>query len=224
LFPLADTAAMVNLDMVGRMAKDDKTGKGKLIVEGTGTSKSFEELIDKFNKKYDFQLTKRKGAGGYSDHDSFYQKKIPIVFLWTDTHEDYHLPSDTWDKINFTDMARIVDLAEEVVTYLATEEQRPEYVYVPPQYSAGPISIPKLGITPASYSGTNGVKVSAVHPNGPADKGGMKDGDVIIAINNRNVTTMGTYMAIMTDQKAGQALTITVLRGKEKVTLTVTPK
>jgi hypothetical protein len=225
LFPLADTAAMVNLDMVGRMAKDKKTGKGKLIAEGTGTAKGFDDLIEKFNKKYDFQLTKRKGGGPYSDHDSFYQKKIPIVFLWTDTHEDYHLPTDTWDKINYPDMARIVDLTEEIITHLSAAKQRPEYVAVKPETPVtGPIKIPKMGFTPGSYSDTNGVLVNAVADGGPAAKGGIKAGDRIVAINNQPVTTMGTYMLIMQNQKSGQPINVTVQRGDQKVMLKVTPQ
>jgi Zn-dependent M28 family amino/carboxypeptidase len=172
LFSLADTAAMVNLDMVGRMQKDKDSGKGKLIVEGTGTSKSFDELIEKFNKKYDFKLSKKKDVGGYSDQDSFYRKKIPVVFMWTGIHVDYHLPTDTWDKINYKDMARVVDMAEEVVAHLATVEKRPEYVYVPPPPIITPGQV-KLGISIDYASEKKGLLIEGVSPNCPAAKGGL---------------------------------------------------
>jgi hypothetical protein len=224
LFALADTAAMVNLDMVGRM-DNKKTGEKKLIVEGTGTAKGFDAMIEKHNKKFEFKLTKRPAGGPYSDHDPFYQKKIPIVFIWTDTHEDYHRPTDTWDKINYADMARIVDLAEEVITELATEKERPEYVAVaPPAPKPGPGKGPKLGFAPSYGTDVKGVLVGPVSENGPAAKAGIKMDDVITAINDQPVTNLQTYMAIMGGQKAGQPISVTVQRGKEKLTLKATPQ
>ncbi len=223
LFPLDQTAAMVNLDMVGRMAKDKESNKGKLIAEGVGTGKGFGDMLDTFNKKYDFQLKKSAGSGGYSDHWPFYQKKIPIVFLWTGIHEDYHRPTDTWDKINYVDMARIVDMAEEIITKLATEKERPEYVYVPSPVSPSGGG-PKLGFAPAYGDDVKGVLVDSVSPTGPAGKGGLKAGDIIIAINDKMVTNMTTYMAAMKTQKAGHEITVTVQRGKEKVMLKITPQ
>src|SRR5262249_10527940 len=58
LFPLSGTAAMINLDMVGRLTKDKGSGKDKLIVYGTGTAPTFDGLIEALNKKYDFHLKK----------------------------------------------------------------------------------------------------------------------------------------------------------------------
>src|SRR5262249_58414767 len=68
VFPLEDTAAMFNLDMVGRMSKDKDTDKDKLLTEGTGTSKNFDELVERLNKKYDFKLSKDVNLLPNSDH------------------------------------------------------------------------------------------------------------------------------------------------------------
>ena len=114
LFPLADTAAMVNLDMVGRLRKDDETGKDKILVEGSGTAKSFNPLLDRLSDKYEIVTKRRQASGqGPSDHASFDKKKIPVIFYWTGAHPHYHRPSDTADKINIAGMNKIVDLAEE---------------------------------------------------------------------------------------------------------------
>jgi hypothetical protein len=223
LFPLADTVAMVNLDMVGRMAKDKDTGKGKLNVEGVGSAKGFEDMIETLNTKYDFHLVKKKGSGPYSDHDPFYKKKIPVVFLWTGIHTDYHQPTDTWDKINLSDMMRITDLAEEVISTLATNEHRPEYVYVPsPVMTFG--GGPKMGLLIDYGSDKKGVLLEGVSPEGPAAKAGLKAGDLIISIADRPVTNVTTYMEIMRQQKPGQTLPVIVERGGKKVTVQVTPK
>src|SRR5262249_28664392 len=90
LFPLADTAAMVNMDMVGRL-RADEANKGKLTVYGTGTGTGFDALIDGLHAKYGFKLQKHAGARmvgevGSSDHESFYLKRVPVLFLFTGVH------------------------------------------------------------------------------------------------------------------------------------------
>jgi hypothetical protein len=106
VFPLEKTVAMINLDMVGRM-KDDK-----LTVGGMGTASEWSEMVKRRNEIY-FDNDDGYGVGkkmnlqfnddgfGPSDHSSFYGKKIPVLFLFTGTHDDYHKPSDTADKINY---------------------------------------------------------------------------------------------------------------------------
>jgi hypothetical protein len=226
LFPLQDTVAMVNLDMVGRLRPDPKTGKDKLLLEGTGTAKGFDAMLEKLNPG--FQLSKRtaaSGFGGASDHESFYREKVPVVFFWTGVHEDYHRPTDTSDKINVSGMRRIAEYASRVIDVLSTDPQRPEYVAVASSVSAtgGPRG-PRLGIMPDYESGKNGVLVSAVTPDGPAAKGGLKDGDLIVEIAGRPIANINTYMAIMGQQRAGQALELTVVRNGQKLQLKVVPQ
>ena len=128
LFPLEETAAMFNLDMVGRLRPGDMTKKDNVLVEGAPTGKNFNDLLQTVNKKYDFDLSvKSDSLPANSDHFSFYKKKVPVLFLWTGFHPDYHKPSDTADKINVEGMRKIADLSEDVISDLATEEKRPEY-------------------------------------------------------------------------------------------------
>lgn len=222
MFPLTDTAAMVNLDMVGRLLMDDATGKGKLIVEGTGTAKSFDDMIEKLNPG--FILRKRKGGLGPSDHDSFYRKNIPVIFLWNDTHKDYHKPSDTAEKINVGGMRQITDFAEKVIVRLATDEKRPEYVRVASTFTPGAAKGPKLGIMPGYDEAREGVLVDGVSDNGPAAQAGIKAGDLIIEVAGKQVKNIGNYMVIMGQQESGRMIEITVLRNGEKLTLKATPK
>ena len=120
LFPLEDTDAMFNLDMVGRLRPDDATKKDNILVEGAATGKNFSDLLDSLNKKYDFDLTKKTDSlPANSDHYSFYQKKIPVIFFWTGFHPDYHKPTDTADKINVVGMRKITDLSVDVIADLA---------------------------------------------------------------------------------------------------------
>ncbi|MCI0685601.1 MAG: M28 family peptidase [Gemmataceae bacterium] len=223
LFPLDNTAAMVNLDMVGRLRPDKQTGRDRLIVEGVGTAKGFEALVDKLNGNPGFAYTKRAGSPPYSDNDSFYRKKIPILFFWTDTHEDYHKPSDIAERVNVKGMRKIADLTEKVMAHLAADPQRPQYVKVASTMRMGGPKGPRLGIIPNYDEGQEGVVVGGLVDGGAAGKAGIKSGDRIVQIAGRPVTNISTYMVIMADQKTGRPLEVVVIRNNEKVTLKVTP-
>jgi hypothetical protein len=223
IFPLAETVAMVNIDMVGRLPEDSETKKGKLIVEGVGTAKAFGPLIDKLNPG--FLLSKKQGGTGPSDHDSFYRKKIPVFFFWTGTHADYHRPTDTSDKINVPGMRRIVDLAESVILDLASNPARPEYVQVASKSSPGAgKGGPKLGIMPNYDEDKEGVLIGGVTDDGPAAKAGLKEGDLIVEMAGKAVTSLNTYMVIMAQQQSGQPIEISILRGGKKLNLKVVPQ
>jgi Zn-dependent M28 family amino/carboxypeptidase len=228
-FPLDTTVAMINLDMVGRLAPDADTGQGKLEVGGTGTAKEFDALIDKLNGKYGFALKKSKSGVGPSDHTSFYLKGVPVFFLFTGLHKQYHRPTDTVDLINFAGMRKIVDLAEELARSVAAEAPRPEYVKGvggnPFGGGSGRGNVPRLGFMPGNYDeDADGVLIASVTKDGPADKGGVKDGDRILAVAGEPVKNMTAYMTVMGKQKRGQPVEITVQRKGERVTLTVTPQ
>ncbi|MFM7137746.1 MAG: M20/M25/M40 family metallo-hydrolase, partial [Planctomycetota bacterium] len=130
--PLADTVAMVNLDMVGRLAGD------KVIVHGTGTGTGLEPLVDRLVAAEGLEAAKEPGGFGPSDHASFYAKKIPVLHVFTGSHGDYHRPTDTAEKINYDGLTRLADLVTAVVRELATAPERPAYVEVAsPQFARG---------------------------------------------------------------------------------------
>jgi hypothetical protein len=220
-FPLAETAAMFNLDMIGRLNKDAKTGLFRLLTEGHGTAKEFKELIDTAAKKHGFALSSQASGSGPSDHDSFNAKKVPVLFLWTGTHRDYHRPTDTADKINVEGMRRIVDLSEDLVTTL-TRFTKPEYLVVKGAPMVRPSSGPRLGIRPGNYNDEKeGVAVDGVSPGGPAEKAGMKDGDRIVEIAGKPIKDINTYMQALAARKKGDQIEVVVIREKQRVTLKV---
>jgi hypothetical protein len=226
LFGLVDWVAMVNLDMVGRMSQDEKTKKGKLQVEGIGSAKTWDPLLEQLNAKYDFKFVKNPAVIPYSDHASFYNKKVPVCFFWTGYHPDYHRPTDTSDKINVPDLRRIVDMTEELVAYVATAKDRPEYQQVKSQGGGQPrANVPRLGFAPSYGDGDDeGVLVDDVTEGGPAAKGGIKKGDRIVEIGGKPVKNLEAYMSVMGAQKRGEDLEVAVLRDKKKITLKVKPE
>ncbi len=222
IFPLKDTVAMVNMDMVGRLRRDQDTEKDKLIVYGTGTAKTFDKLIDSVNAKYGFKLQKIKTGMGPSDQQSFYEKRIPVFFFFTGDHPDYHRPSDTADKINFAGMARIADMMEDLVEQLETIPERPQFVEVPggPTY-AGMGGGPKLGFRPAYDDEKPGVLLNGISPGGPAAKAGLREEDRITEIDGKQVPNLGAYMSIMAGHKKGETIEVVIVRDAKKMTIKI---
>jgi C-terminal processing protease CtpA/Prc len=230
IFPLADTVAMVNLDMVGRMREDTESHKEKLVIYGTGTGKGLDELVSGLNKKYDFQMQKVAGIlmaneRSSSDHATFYRKNIPVLFFFTGNHPDYHRPTDTADKINVAGMRRIAGMVEDIVVQVASASDRPEYIKVATPTGGGSASAsmsgPRLGIMPSYSDEKEGVLLEGVREGSPAEKGQLKEGDRIVELNGKAVKNLETYMVLMSGQKKGDTLEVTIVRDGKKVALKV---
>jgi hypothetical protein len=220
LFPLDKTVAMVNLDMVGRLRDN------KLKVEGVATAKGFDEMVEKLNGEFGFELQKKKGGYGPSDHDSFCRKKIPVLFFWTGLHDDYHRPTDTADRINIAGMEKIATLAEKCIAQLSAQAERPTFVTVNepgPVVAPGKIPLLKIGFDYGDES-NKGVLVETVTEGGPGAKGGLQPGDRITAVAGQPTPNLNTYMEVMGKHKAGAELGLTVNRGGKEVQLKVIPQ
>lgn len=237
LFPLEKTAAMINMDMIGRasLVNGDWLGIGpkkeRLVVYGTGTGDYLARLVADCGEKCDFKFSTLAAGTGPSDHDSFYRKKVPVLFLYTGTHGEYHRPTDVPEKINVPGMKRVVDFVQLLADDLLTRETRPKYQVTrdpwsdPTQPRVTRPQGPRLGVRPGNYeSEDGGVLVEGVTPGGPAEKGGIKDGDIIIEIAGKPVTNIGGYMTAMSTQKPGNPIDVVVLRKGTKLTLKVTPE
>lgn len=239
LYPLESTALMVNMDMIGRARRvaADWWGwekKERLLVYGVGTGSGLESLVHQANDRQDLLLRTLPAGTGPSDHDSFYRKRVPVLFLYTGTHGDYHRPSDKAETLNYEGMSLVVDFAERLVQAAASLPEKPRYQVTreawrdptDPRAQVAPRSqMPRLGIRPGNYeSEDGGVLVDGVTPGGPAERAGIKEGDVIVAIAGEPVRNIGTYMALMSRQKAGTAVEVTVMRRGQRLSLKVTPE
>jgi hypothetical protein len=221
VFPLADTAAMLNLDMVGRLTKDKDSKMDILLTQGHGSAEPFKKLIDDQAVKHNFKLKSQASGQGPSDHSSFYSVKVPCLFLWTNTHPDYHRPSDTADKINLEGMRRIVEMSEEILHTFATMP-KPTFIAVKGEPTPRPSKGgPRLGIRPGYSEDKKGVEVEGVVEGGAAEKGGIKAGDQIIKIGDAEIADLPTYMKVMATQQPKTTIEILVIRDKKEVKLKV---
>lgn len=219
-WPLERTAAMLNLDMVGR-PRD-----GKLTVGGMGTSPVFPEIIERANAT-GLQVSFSKSGYGNSDHSSFYVKNIPVLFFFSGLHADYHKPSDLPDRLLYADHARVTDLALRSALALATREERPAFVRVQEEqrpvtggggggYGAYFGSIPDMG------EEVNGVKFADVRDGSPAAKAGLKGGDILVEFAGKEIKNLYDFTYALRSHRPGETVKVTVLRGTERLTVDVT--
>ncbi|MFN0199171.1 MAG: M20/M25/M40 family metallo-hydrolase, partial [Planctomycetaceae bacterium] len=217
LFPLENTIAMFNMDMVGRMEE------GKLQVFGTGTSKRWDDALISLGEKYMFTLTKKPEGFGPSDHSSFYVKKIPVLHFFTGTHTDYHRPSDDWEKINLPDMDRVVSLLEELVVATANTAERPDYVEVQTPVTLGRGgNRPYFGSIPDFGNEEPGYAISGTAPNSPAAKAGIENGDLIVKLGPHKITGLDDFDLALRKFSAGDVVDVLIKRKGTELTLQVT--
>lgn len=213
--PLDNAVAMINLDMIGRMQNN------RLIVHGVGTSPIWNAMLDSLNRLegFGFDLKRNREGVGPSDHASFYQKGMPVLFFFTGLHDDYHRPSDDFDKINKEDEARVVRFVHQVIRYLDRLPARPQFTHVsePEQQQTRRGFRVYLGTIP-DYADTDveGMKLSGVREGGPAARAGLQAGDIIVRFGDRQIKNVYDYTYALQDARPGEEVEIEVVRNGER--------
>ncbi len=217
--PLDKVVAMYNLDMVGRL-----DSLKSLTVYGTGTSPKWKDLLNEKNSFYNFKLNFIDDGFGPSDHSSFYGKDIPVLFYFTGTHSDYHKPTDDFDKINYSglekigrfvyDMAEVVNQKDDKIAFTKTKSE-------PRDRRPGAASRVYVGTVPDMTTQVEGFKLSGVSDGSPAEKAGLKAGDIIIKFGGKDVKNIYDYMYAMQEHKPGEEVDVVIKRGDEEITLKV---
>jgi aminopeptidase YwaD len=202
---------MINMDMVGRYNDSSKA----ITIGGVGTSPSWGTLL--YEKKPAFGIKVDSSGTGPSDHTSFYRKDIPVLFFFTGLHNDYHKPSDDYDKINYDGelmivkyITRLIDRSskEAKLAFTKTKEQ---------QSSTNTRFTVSMGIMPDYTFSGGGVKVDGISDGKAAQKAGLKAGDVVIKLGDFSVSSMESYMQALSKFKKGDATKVKVKRGAEEI-------
>ncbi len=215
-WPLEKTVTMVNMDMVGRLTD------GGLTVYGTGTAEGFDVLMDKLNETSKFRLDKQPAGFGPSDHQSFYEFDIPVFHFFTGLHNDYHRPSDDFDKINIEGMQQIADMVNRLVIDLATRSDRPKLLKITDVADVGRANArPRVTLGIQMDTNAEAVVVQSVSEGGGAAAGGVMPGDTIIKIGDTAVANAREMRRALNTKKPGETIEVTVKRGTEEVKLKV---
>lgn len=200
---------MINMDMIGRLRDD------KVELQGVGTAEGLEDWIRPYLDASGLRIAPKKGGSGPSDHASFFAAQVPVLFFFTGLHTQYHTPDDTYDLINCEGAVRITGLVERLALDLA---RRPDpWKFVGPGASGGPDEQPqarggvrvRFGIAPGDYSGDEtGVSVGQVFPGTPAEKAGLKPGDMLTNWNGKPLADVESWMPLLKEHQPGDRVII----------------
>jgi Zn-dependent M28 family amino/carboxypeptidase len=209
-------AAMVNLDMIGRLSENGVT------VFGGETAAGFRELVRWSAERRGLPIAFEDGAHGPSDHASFLAAEIPALFFTTGAHEAYHTPDDRAEGLRTEETVRVLGLVADVTLALANASRAPAFAGAASPRRAPPAGEggygPYLGTVPAfGAAGVGGAKIAAVRAGSPAERAGLRAGDVIVEFAGSTVTSLEDFASLLLSQREGTSVRIVVQRGGERV-------
>lgn len=207
---------MLNFDMVGRLRDN------ALIVSGAGTSSKWPAILER--SAGDLTLRPSEDGYGASDQTSFYEAGIPVLHFFTGPHDDYHKPSDDTASINVEGAAAVAGVAFRVIGELMRAREDLDFVKVARQAPARGGFRVSLGTVPDYAAQVDGVKLSGVRPGGPAEQAGLRAGDTITQLGDREIHNLDDYMAAFASMQPGVEITVKVTRGDEPLELKMTPQ
>jgi Tol biopolymer transport system component len=220
---LSRITAYLNLDMVGRVREN------QLAVQGVGSSPEWPRLIERRNIAAGFSLTLSDDPYLPTDTTPFYLKGIPVLAFFSGAHEDYHRPSDTAEKVNYDDLARIARFVGSIAVGLADAETAPAFARV--ERSQATIGGDRdmlrayLGTIPDYVTeDVPGVKLAGVRAGGPADRAGLREGDIITEFAGQKIANIYDYTYALDAVKIGEPIEVEVRRDGKTLRLSVTPE
>jgi len=221
--PIENAVAMLNLDMIGRVQN------GHVFVSGAQTGTTFAKILEEVKLPPPLWIDESGKSSGTdmsdaSDHASFASKQIPVMFFFSGLHGDYHKPSDTADKIDSADAAKLLDYVADITARIAEDPDRPKFVRVA-RPSAGLVSGggarsgygPDFGSIPDFNEPPKGVRFADVREGSPAAKAGLKPGDIMIEFGGKAIGNLYDFTYALRDSKAGDVVLVKVLRGDQTI-------
>jgi hypothetical protein len=218
--PLERVQAMLYFDMVGRLNND------RLIIYGVGTAAELPGLIDSVSVGTGFVVNQVPDGIGPSDHAAFHTRDVPVLHFFTDIHADYHRASDDVERINANGMWRVAGLAEQLTRALgdrpgklAVQRTAAASTTTGSRQSSGVYlgSIPDMGAADVV-----GMRISGVRADSPAERGGLRGGDVVVEFGGRPVKDIYEYTDALNAFSPGDTVTVIVVRDGARVTLRIT--
>ena len=210
--------AMVNLDMVGRMRDN------ALSVSGTGTSSEFKAIAEEVAAQTNLNISCTPDGYGPSDQASFVAADIPVLFLTTGGHMEYHTPDDVPSTLNYDGMQQTLEYTQELVARLASMPQTPDFINVPGSSTMKHAKFKvTLGLMPDVMGASRipGLRADIVVAGKPAHNAGIRSGDIIQEIDGKPVKDIEEYMQRLSELQADTTIPVKVLRGEETITFQV---
>ncbi|MGH9558264.1 MAG: M28 family peptidase [Bryobacteraceae bacterium] len=214
VLPLSNAVAMINMDMIGRIRE------GKVYLSGTGTGSTFPRLIATVKPPPPLKMDISEKTGyGSSDQTSFNAKQVPVLFFFSGLHADYHKATDTADKIDYNDAAKLLDYVADVTLKLENDALRPKFQHVAeprPSASAGDGAGsgygPDFGSVPDFNETDKGVRFADIVAGSPASKAGLRAGDILTEFDGKQIANLYDFTYALRAHKPGDLVLVKVLR------------
>jgi len=189
---------------------------------GVGTSNLWVAALDKADEKTAITSVRDSSGLGPSDHAPFYLDSIPVLAFFTGQHDDYHKPSDDPQLVDFKGIIQITDYILEIIKYI---DEKPSVPFLTtrqkPQREAARFKV-SLGVMPDYVHAGKGMRIDGVTTGRPAEKAGIKAGDVVIKIGELEVGDIYDYMEGLSRYSKGEEAVVRVKRGVEELEFIVT--
>ncbi len=205
---------MINMDMVGRY----DTAR-KLTVGGFGTSSKWATILA--NTPTTLMTHYDSAGSGPSDHASFYRKDMPVLFMFTGSHSDYHKATDDWDKINYVGESQIIRWVQSIIK---TTDAAGKLDFLKTREAAMGRSTKftvSLGVMPDyAFTGT-GVRIEGTSQGKLGEKIGLKGGDVLLQVGDYKLVDVMSYMQALSKFKKGDKTVLVYKRGTEEIKIDI---
>ncbi len=211
-------AACINMDMIGRL-------ESKLVLQGIGSSSIWKGEIERRNAPVGLPITLQNDSYLPTDASSFFMQGVPILSAFTGSHGEYHSPRDTPDRLNYEGAAKVARLMGLITRSLVLREKAPDYISqaAPKEGQRKARLRAYLGTVPDYAEDVKGVKLGGASKGGPADKAGVKPGDIIVELAGRKIENIYDYTYAIEALKIGQEVKMVVVRNGKRINMRLTP-
>jgi Zn-dependent M28 family amino/carboxypeptidase len=212
--------AYLNSDMVGRLNE-------KLAVQGVGSAPEWVGLLEKASVQTQLAISLQSDPYHPTDSMAFYLKEIPALNFFTGPHQDYHTPRDTPDLLNYRGLAKVTNFKSRMAQALSLRSQKLTYQKVERTESSPGMRNMRifLGTIPDYMEGEGqGLRISGTVKGSPAEKAGLKGGDVIQKLSQQPIRNIQDYMLILQSLRVGVPVEIEFLREGRVVKSKILPQ
>jgi hypothetical protein len=171
-----------------------------------------------------FQMRLNEDGLGPSDHASFYLKRVPVLFFFTGSHEDYHKPTDTADRVNYEGLASISSFVRDLIGEIQGRDERPTFTVAKVETNSRSTGFRVyLGTIPAYGDSADGLKLDGVREGSPAEQAGLRAGDLVVRLAGRDIRNVYDYTQALSGMKAGEEYEVEFVREGARRTVKLTP-
>lgn len=217
--PLDQVTAMINFDTVGQLSDN------RLYVSGVGTAAALTEIAKSANS-VGFDLSLAQGGWSGSDHMSFNTKEVPVLFIFGGPYRQYNTPDDVWSTLQPESLTKVATYGFELMSRLAVYEEDLSWIMVAekvlrPTDGAAQNKNTWFGSLPDFTDKISGYKLGGIFDGSPADKAGLRKGDIIIKLAGHDVTDLPTFTTSLRRNEPGDVVEVTILRDGNPLNFTV---